>query len=131
MGWQGNKMKKLGFILITIFLIATTLSWASVPTTDTTTVSWTPPTTNTDGSPLTDLKGYTIFYGTAPGVYDAFIDVGNVTSYQFIGLKDNTTYYYVIVACDVVDICSVYSVEVFRTINFTVLKEPSDVVVGP
>jgi hypothetical protein len=33
------------------------------------TLSWTPPTTNTDGSPLTDLGGYKIYYGPTSGNY--------------------------------------------------------------
>lgn len=31
--------------------------------------SWMPPTQNTDGSSLTDLAGYKIWYGTSPGNY--------------------------------------------------------------
>jgi len=30
------------------------------------TLAWTPPTQNTDGSPVTHLAGYTIYYGTGP-----------------------------------------------------------------
>jgi hypothetical protein len=29
------------------------------------TISWTPPTTNSDNSPLTNLGGYRIYYGTS------------------------------------------------------------------
>jgi hypothetical protein len=32
-------------------------------------LSWTPPTSNTDGSPLTDLMGYRIYWGTQQGEY--------------------------------------------------------------
>ena len=28
------------------------------------TLSWDPPTTNADGTPLTDLAGYKVYYGT-------------------------------------------------------------------
>jgi len=31
-------------------------------------LSWTPPTTKVDGSPLTDVVGYRIYFGTARGV---------------------------------------------------------------
>lgn len=34
-------------------------------TDDRATLAWTAPTTNTDGSPLTDLAGFRIFYGTS------------------------------------------------------------------
>lgn len=30
------------------------------------TLSWTPPTSNTDGSPLNDLAGYRVYWGTSP-----------------------------------------------------------------
>lgn len=30
------------------------------------TLSWLPPTENTDGSPLADLAGYTVYWGTSP-----------------------------------------------------------------
>jgi hypothetical protein len=39
------------------------------------TLSWTPPTARVDGSPLTNLAGYKIFYGRMSGVYDYQIDV--------------------------------------------------------
>ena len=33
------------------------------------TLSWTPPTTNTDGSPLTNLAGYKVYWGPSQGTY--------------------------------------------------------------
>src|SRR3990172_13172687 len=44
-------------------------------------LTWTPPTTNADGTPLTDLAGYKVYYGTASGNYSTVIDAANVTSY--------------------------------------------------
>ena len=41
------------------------------------TLSWTPPTARVDGSPLTNLAGYKIFYGRMSGVYDYQIDIKN------------------------------------------------------
>jgi hypothetical protein len=41
------------------------------------TVTWVPPTQNTDGSPLTDLAGYKIYWGTSPGVYSNSLTVDN------------------------------------------------------
>lgn len=40
-------------------------------------LAWTAPTTNTDGSPLSDLSGYRIYYGTAPSSLGRRIDVNN------------------------------------------------------
>jgi hypothetical protein len=39
------------------------------------TLSWTPPTAREDGTPLTNLAGYKIYYGRMSGVYDYQIDV--------------------------------------------------------
>ena len=41
------------------------------------------PSINEDGTPLTDLAGYKIYYGTASGNYTNNVDAGNVTSYAF------------------------------------------------
>ncbi len=40
----------------------------------TATLSWTPPTQNTDGSPLTDLAGYRVYWGTSSGNYPELRD---------------------------------------------------------
>lgn len=61
-------MKKL--LLIIILWAIPTLSFAV------TTFYWTPPTTNMDGSPLTDLAGYKFYCGNAPATYTEGIDIG-------------------------------------------------------
>lgn len=65
----------------------------------TATLSWTAPTTNTDGTPLTNLAGFKVYYGTSPGSYGAPINVGNVTSYPVTGLGSGT-YYFAVTAYD-------------------------------
>ena len=47
-----------------------------------TTLTWESPTTNIDGSPLTDLLGYKVYYSQVSGVYTDTDskDVGNVIS---------------------------------------------------
>ena len=123
-------MKISGLILLTIFLIATTLAWAA-PTTDTATVCWTPSTTNTDGSLLTDLGGFKVYRRTELTYATTGVSVGNdVTCYQFTGLQEGI-HYFVVTAYDTSGNESVYSNEVNRTINFTRLNPPGDVVVGP
>ncbi|MCP4409787.1 MAG: fibronectin type III domain-containing protein [Gammaproteobacteria bacterium] len=66
---------------------------------DTATLSWVPPTSNEDGSPLNDLAGYKVYYGTSPGSYPNVIDVANpgIASYVVENLSPNT-YYFVITA---------------------------------
>jgi hypothetical protein len=39
------------------------------------TVRWTPPTRNTDGSPLADLQGYRILYGTSASNLSLSVDI--------------------------------------------------------
>lgn len=41
------------------------------------TLSWTAPTYNEDGSVLTDLDGYRIYWGTAPGQYPNSVTLDN------------------------------------------------------
>lgn len=58
-------------------------------------VSWTPPTTNTNGSALTDLAGYRIYYGTSPDTLNQTVDVPNAgaTDYVIDGLTQGTWYF--------------------------------------
>jgi len=48
----------------------------------------------------TDLAGYRVYYGTAPGTYTSSVDVGNVTQTTISGLTDCTTYYFGVKAYD-------------------------------
>jgi hypothetical protein len=63
-------------------------------------LDWDAPTTNADGTALTDLVGYKIYYGTASRVYNHSIDVGNVTTYTLSGLTKGQTYYAAATAYD-------------------------------
>jgi hypothetical protein len=58
------------------------------------TLSWTPPTTNTDGSALVNLAGYRIAYGNNQATLSQSIQVSNpaATSYVVTGLT-TTTYF--------------------------------------
>lgn len=40
-------------------------------------LSWVPPTENTDGTPLTDLAGYKIYWGTTAGDYSNSVTINN------------------------------------------------------
>lgn len=63
--------------------------------------SWTAPTTNTDGSPLTDLAGYRLTFCNGSGCTPATnIDLGIVTSYQHQNLLPGTLYRYLVRAKD-------------------------------
>lgn len=73
-----------------------------VATTGSATLSWTPPTENTDSSALTNLAGYKIYYGTSAGNYTSTINLANpgLTSYVVDNLAGRNTYYFVITAYD-------------------------------
>ena len=67
----------------------------------TATLSWLPPTENTDGSMLTNLAGYNIYYGTEAGNYTETITIDNsISEYLVENLPPGNTYYFVITAFD-------------------------------
>jgi hypothetical protein len=61
----------------------------------TTTLTWTPPTQNTDGTPIIGLTGYHIHYGTSVNALSTTITVTDVsqTSYVVSGLAPGTYYF--------------------------------------
>ena len=63
------------------------------------TLSWAAPIENEDNSPLTDLAGYVIYYGTRAGQYSYRIHVDNpkTTGYKLENLSPGT-YYFVMTA---------------------------------
>jgi hypothetical protein len=68
------------------------------PVTGTATLSWVAPTQNSNGSALTDLAGYNIYYGTDPSALTATIQVANAAalSYVVTGLATHTTWYFAV-----------------------------------
>lgn len=59
------------------------------------TVAWDPPTQRSDGSPLTNLAGYKLHYGTAPGVYSKVVDIRDPSAIGYVveGLTAGTWYF--------------------------------------
>jgi len=58
-------------------------------------LGWDLPTENEDGTPLEDLAGVRIHYGTASGDYTHMIDLpGAATNCSVTGLTENVTYYF-------------------------------------
>jgi hypothetical protein len=59
------------------------------------TLNWEAPTTNTDGSPISDLAGYTISYGTDASALDQTVTVDNPTTtvYTMQNLASGTWYF--------------------------------------
>jgi hypothetical protein len=82
------------------------------------TLSWEPPTENTDGSPLLNLSGYKIHYGNASGDYSTTVPVNNpgITSYVIEGLGSGT-YFFAVTALSSSGAESDASAEVSTTIS--------------
>jgi hypothetical protein len=59
------------------------------------TLDWQPPTANTDGTHLTNLAGYTVYYGTSPDNLTQSVKVANpgLTAYSITGLTSGTWYF--------------------------------------
>jgi hypothetical protein len=71
------------------------------PTLGTATVSWEPPTTRTDGSTLTDLAGYRVYYGKDQASLTHMVEITEVgRTSEFIGNLDTGTWYFAVTAVD-------------------------------
>jgi hypothetical protein len=86
--------------------------------TNSVTVSWASPTTNTDGTPLVGLAGFRVSYGTASGQYsqNLYISSSTVTSVVLQGLGSGYTWYFAVRAVTSSGIESAYSREVSKTL---------------
>jgi hypothetical protein len=82
------------------------------------TLSWTPPTTNTDGSPLTNLAGYKVYWGTSLGNYPNSTTLSNpgLSSYVVTNLAPGT-YYFVATAFNTSGVESSFSSVASKTIQ--------------
>ena len=78
-------------------------------------LGWEPPGENEDGSGLTDLAGYRVYDGPAPGDYEMVTDVGTVTEVTLEDL-DPGTYYVAVAAVDYFGNESALSSEIVVTI---------------
>lgn len=104
---------------LSAFSIAVTAAAAAPPTSTTGSaqLAWTPPTTHTDGSAFTDLKGYHLVYGTSQGNYTESITVpANVTTYLVENLKAGV-YYFALTSFDSSGLESGFSAAVSKTIQ--------------
>lgn len=74
------------------------ISVTDTQSTGSATLSWQPPTSNTDGSPLTNLAGYVVRYGTAPDALDIQVRIDNpgLVTYVVSNLAPATWYFQVV-----------------------------------
>ncbi|MGH8179174.1 MAG: putative Ig domain-containing protein [Steroidobacter sp.] len=65
------------------------------PTNGSATLSWTPPTQNTDGSTITNLAGFRIAYGASSVALNQTIEIANpgLATYVVTGLNSGTWYF--------------------------------------
>jgi Putative Ig domain len=82
------------------------------------TLSWMPPTQNTDGSVLTNLSGYRIYYGTSPSALNQTITLNNpgLTTYIVQNLSP-ATYYFAVKALASTGVESSLSTTASKTIQ--------------
>lgn len=103
-------MKKILVAILLLLLVVSGTSYAGQAS-----LTWDAPTTNVDGTPLTDLAGYKVYFGTASGVYGPAVDVKNVTVHTVTGLSEGIKYF-VVTAYDTSGNESAYSNEVSKNI---------------
>jgi hypothetical protein len=82
------------------------------------TVSWTPPTQRTDGSALTNLAGYKVFYGKNSSSFTHIVDVKNAgQTSHFVENLDSGTWYFAVSAYDSEGLESAKSATASKTIS--------------
>jgi hypothetical protein len=83
------------------------------------TLSWSAPSENTNGSALTDLGGFKIYYGTAPTQLTSSIALTNpgLLTYVLTELPIGTTYYFDVIAVTTTGVESAPSQTVSSTIS--------------
>lgn len=79
------------------------------------TLSWSAPTTYTNGATMTDLAGFRVYYGTATRSYSDNVDVGKVSTYKISNLP-NGTYYFAVTAYNTAGTESAYSNEATKSV---------------
>jgi hypothetical protein len=82
------------------------------------TVSWTPPTQRTDGSALTNLAGYKVYYGKSASSLTHVVDIKNAgQTSHFVENLDSGTWYFAVSAYDTQGLESAKSATASKTIS--------------
>ncbi len=79
-------------------------------------LSWEPPAQNVDGSPLDDLDGYRIYWGTSPRAYDQSVSIDDPQQTSRTISLNPGTYYFAMTAVNSDGEESAYSNEVSKEI---------------
>jgi len=97
-------------VLMGLFSMVTVNAFAAQAT-----LTWDPPVSYADGTPISGQIGYKVHIGTASGSYTQTVDVGNLTSYSHNALADGTNYYFAVSAYDALGTESSRSNEMSKT----------------
>lgn len=84
------------------------------------TLSWSPPTRNSDGSSLSNLAGYTLHYGTSSEDYTGSIQITSPTATSYVVSDSNFPpgkYYFAISAYNAQQVSSSLSGEISVTVD--------------
>jgi hypothetical protein len=82
------------------------------------TLGWVAPTENSNGTPITDLAGYKIHYGTASANYTKVVAVSNPSLSRYVlDSLESGTYFFAITAYNSKGIESTLSGEISATLN--------------
>lgn len=112
---DGATVASLTAFNITVSATGTTVAQGGPGTV---TLTWQPPTQDTNGAALSNLSGYTIYYGTASQDYSSSIKVqnGGLSTYVVQNLTPGT-YYFAVAAVDSTGAQSGLSTEVAAAVN--------------
>ena len=94
----------------------TILTSAKIPTRDTY-LAWVAPTELENGQPLTDLAGFRIYYGSAPGNYDGVVAINDPNQLEHIQIFPDDARYFAMTAVTAEDIESRFSNEVYKALR--------------
>ena len=88
------------------------------PVTASVTLSWQAPTSNEDGTPLTDLAGYQVHYGQVSGQYLQTLSLPDA-AFTSVTIEDLTpaTWYFAVKAVNSAGVVSSFSNEAWKSIN--------------
>ena len=91
-GTNGSSSSSIGPFVITVDASGNSATGSA-------SLSWTAPTENTDGTPITGLAGYYVYYGTSANALTMSVTISDAaaTSYVLSGLSPGT-YYFAVVA---------------------------------
>ena len=107
-------MRMVKWLSLCCLLAVGQLAWADMDVEIS--INWVPPTQNVDGTPLTDLAGYTVYYGTESAQYPTDFVVDNPTQtstvFTVLNLPSGAIVYVAMTASDDDGNESAYSNEV-------------------